>query len=1049
MSLPRRLMAGADQIDRPLSADDQARLIEEYESESPTRPLSGAWRTAVGAVAISLCLYALYRTQYTVPTQVYRGTFLLLALVAVYLVFPATTRRAETPSHLRRHDRLQSLTLAVALAWPAVHYLMFQANVRPSGLGVTAAVATLTSAAAFVGSPTVWTPRRWSGSGRPARWGRYGTAAVVSLAASLAVVGLAGRWSVDIRRVAVYWPAVAVLCVALLPVAQRTVQRAGAQWLRGRDVHTMILVLVLPVGAAVDPGWASATLRSLDVGGVLVAAAALAGVADVWVRYATRGQVDDDSPARPALVTGVLLSIVVAALSAAALPRFLDYALASLSGTTSWIVGAATGAAVLVGTLPRVRPDSQRVDRRHVIGLLVCSAPIAGTLTVLVSRRADFFARRDVFWLLLLAVTAAATFALWHMVRASGDAPAVVDLALVGLTVASLAFLCFQFRDALQRVTNPTGSEQLMGVALVVLVIEATRRTTGWALPIVAGGFMLYALYGPSMPFGLDHRGYDLERIIGQNFLTLEGVFGVPLDVAATYIVLFTIYGAVLEYSGAGKFFIDWSFAALGRSNSPAAPGRTVTAAGFLLGTVSGSGTSTTVTLGSLCWPLLRRARYDRNMAGGLLSAAGIGATLSPPTLGAAAFIIAEYLQVSYAQVLVYATIPTVLYYLSCLLMMEADTRRSGVRAVDIERQSLLSLTARFGYHFSSLFAIVLLLLAGFTPFMAVFWSIVIAFALSFVRRETRLTSLPIAAAGLATGGIVVVATSSWSDAAFWMLIGATLAAVVVAASQRRRPPESTRDDELTELYGPPSTRLLRALETGGRSAVSITATTAIAGFIVSIVTLTGLGLKVAGFIADDGSLITTVLLGALAVWVLGLAVPVTASYIIAAVMVVPALTEAGVSPAAAHMFVFYYAVLADVSPPTALAPFAAAAITGGNPFRTTMMAWKYCLPAFLVPFMFTLSADGESLLLQGDWTTILITTVTGCLAVAALAVAFGGWLVRHANAAERTVAAAAGLCLLFADVRSDLAGLVLLAVVVVAHLARGRHAEVPATSSA
>ena len=221
---------------------------------------------------------------------------------------------------------------------------------------------------------------------------------------------------------------------------------------------------------------------------------------------------------------------------------------------------------------------------------------------------------------------------------------------------------------------------------------------------------MAYAYLGGLLPFGweLGHKGYDLERLVGQVYMGIEGLFGVPLDVAATYIVLFTIYGAVLEYSGAGRFFIDVSFAAFG-TRSAAAPGRTVTLAGFLLGTVSGSGVATTVSLGSVAWPMLRRAGYPPNQGGGVLSAAGIGAILSPPTLGAAAFIIAEFLGISYLQVLMFATIPTLLYYLGIILAIEMDSRRFGTRGVDVDTKPLGWLLLRFGYHFSSLILIVVL----------------------------------------------------------------------------------------------------------------------------------------------------------------------------------------------------------------------------------------------------------------------------------------------------------------------------------------------------
>jgi TRAP transporter 4TM/12TM fusion protein len=640
-----------------------------------------------------------------------------------------------------------------------------------------------------------------------------------------------------------------------------------------------------------------------------------------------------------------------------------------------------------------------------------------------------------------LMIVLVLTYLYYPLVKRDQKRLPIYDLVLAGLSIVSLVYLLTVYESALQRITRPTPAEVAMGAILMILIVEATRRTTGWSLAVITLGFLLYAFLGPYMPEPFDHRGYGLPRIVGQNYLTLEGIFGVPLDVAATFIVLFTIYGAVLEYSGAGKFFLDWAFAAMGRSNSGAGPGRTVTAAGFLLGTVSGSGVATTVTLGALAWPMLKRAGYDRNTAGGILSAAGLGAILSPPTLGAAAFLIAEYLNISYLQVLVMATIPTALYYLSCFLMIEADSRRMKTHSITIETLPFWELTFKYGYHFTSLFAVAILMSLGMTAFMAVFWSIVIAFALSFLRPETRLASLWAAAAGAALTAVLWLGFHFRPPTAcFWgiMLTAAIAAGIVIYRSVKRM------------AGAVDSHRIIQALESGGRSVLSVAATTACAGIIVSIVTLTGLGLKISGLIVNlgGGNPLFTVAFAALAIWVLGLAVPVTASYIIAVVMVVPALAQVGVPEAAAHMFIFYYAVLSDVSPPTALSPFAAAAITGGKPYPTMMMAWKYCLPAFLVPFMFTLSPDGLGLLLLWDqvsWLTIAWVFFTACVAVGALSVGFGGWFVKDASLVERILFGVSGLALLAADVRFDGIGFVFLMLGVALHLWRVRRALRPA----
>jgi TRAP-type uncharacterized transport system fused permease subunit len=334
-----------------------------------------------------------------------------------------------------------------------------------------------------------------------------------------------------------------------------------------------------------------------------------------------------------------------------------------------------------------------------------------------------------------------------------------------------------------------------------------------------------------------------------------------------------------------------------------------------------------------------------------VLAAAGIGAILSPPTLGAAAFIIAELLGVSYLQVLIWATIPTLLYYLGIVLAVEMDARRYQTHAIDIEVRSAGALLLRFGYHFSSLIAIVVFMVLGMTPFRAVVYATALAFLLSFLDRSC------------------------------WM--------------------------------GP--RRCFEALGTGATGALSVIPVMAAAGIIVGVMTLTGLGLKLANIIVmvAGGNLFLTALFSAIAVTLLGLAVPVTASFIISWVIIGPALQEVGVPAFAAAMFIFYYAVLSEVSPPTALSPFAASAITGGKPVRTMWLTWKYTLPAFLVPFVFVLSPAGIGLLLSGGVGTVLTATLTAAGAVAALAVVTGSWLLGPAGWPERVVFAVAAAALL------------------------------------
>jgi len=585
----------------------------------------------------------------------------------------------------------------------------------------------------------------------------------------------------------------------------------------------------------------------------------------------------------------------------------------------------------------------------------------AGALATTLSVALSLYSLYWVVWIVqpqiyrvtFLLISLVLTFLLF---RGTGKTSATssLDWALAGLAVVALAWPIADFQQFVYRAATPTRVDIVLGTVTLVLVLEAARRTVGLILPATAIAFLAYGYWGPFLDrVGLSligHRGYPVERLVSTLYMTLEGIFGVPLDVAATYIVLFVIYGAILEHSGAGRFFVDWTLAAVGRSGG-AGPGRTVTVAGYLLGCVSGSGVATTVTLGAVAWPMLRRAGYTPEIGGAILAASGIGAILSPPVMGAAAFLIAEFLRISFLQVMIMATIPTLLYYASILLMIEAESRRLGAKSVDVVRGSLSRLTLMYGYHFVSLMFLAFVIVRGMTAVRAVFWATLIAIGLSFIRSETAL----------------------WPK------------------------------------------RLVAAFAEAGRSVIPVVATTAAAGIIVGVVTLTGLGLKVSGIIVTlaGASLALTVIYAALAVWVLGLAVPVTASYIIAAVMIAPALTQVGIPPAAAHMFIFYYAVLSEVSPPTALSPFAAAALTGGDPMRTTLHTWKYTIPAFVVPLMFTLNDRGRGLLLQAPWTDVAAAVTLAAASLACFAGAACGWIRRQATIVERVGLTLCGALLL------------------------------------
>src|SRR5882672_6119418 len=566
------------------------------------------------------------------------------------------------------------------------------------------------------------------------------------------------------------------------------------------------------------------------------------------------------------------------------------------------------------------------------------------------------------------------------------------DWAAAFAAVAVIAYILQGGDEIWDRNTSPDNWDIVFGIALILLILEGMRRASGWVMPLVVVSFVLYALFGEQLPGSWAHRSYEVGRLVGHLYMTLEGIFGVAVDVSSSLIILFTIYGAFLQHSGAGKFYIDFSFSAMG--GKPTGAGRTVVLASFLLGGPSGSGVATTVTLGSVAYPMLAKVGYGKEAAGGLLAAGGLGAIISPPVLGAAAFLIAEFLKISYLDVILMATIPTCLYYLALFAMVEIDVRKFGMKDVTFAQvETAWNLTKKYWFHFLSLVSIVFFMLWGFSPVLSVFWATVVSAVTSFLRRDTALISYDV------FRGREPIGRGLWNSG------------------------------------------VVKALAGGSLGVLNVAATCAGAGIIVGVVTLTGLGLKFSSIVLQyaGGSLLLTAIYTSLIVWIVGLAVPVTASYIICAVIAAPAMIQLGVPDFAAHMFIFYYAVLSEVSPPTALSPFAAAAITGGDPYKTTLQCWKYTTPAFLVPFMFVLDPNGTGLLLTGsfktlgnaNWGSIALVTITAAVGIVALAGGLQGWLLRRTTVYERWMLIVAGFLLVYPTSAADAIGFVLVVIVV------------------
>jgi len=589
---------------------------------------------------------------------------------------------------------------------------------------------------------------------------------------------------------------------------------------------------------------------------------------------------------------------------------------------------------------------------------------------------------KQIYEMLFLAAVLTLTFILYpaHHRFLKRVSP-VLDLLPAAGSVAIALYVLLNFEVVIYHANSPTPTDFVFGIIAIVVVLEAARRTIGWHLPLLGLIAIAYAYFADFMPGPFRGPPKNLDDIVANQYLGTDGMIGQPLLVAATFIILFTIYGAILDYTGAGKFYVDLAFALTGRKPTGAA--RTVTVASFLLGTVSGSGVATTVTLGAIAYPMLKKAGHDRESSGAILSAGGIGAVISPPVLGPAAFIMAELLRVSYLDIVIMAMMPTVLFYLGILLTIEIDARRLKAQPIVLDAPGFWWLTKRYWYQYTSLFAIIAFLLLGFSTITAIFWSILLAIVVPYIRKETSLTPR----------------------------------------------------------------KLVAALSAGTRQVLSIAATTAVAGIAVGVLLQTGLGLKISSLILalGLGNLVLTLIVAGVVLWVLGLSLPITATYLVAVPTVIPALVTLGVPPPAAHMFVFYYAVLSEVSPPVALSPFAAAAITGGNPYKTMMLTWKYALPCFLVPFMFT--QPGGLAILWHD-TGIIEAAVASLSAIAgivAIVSGVGGYLLKPTTLVERGLLVAAGLLLLAPGVLADVAGLALFGAALASQLLLARPGRAPA----
>lgn len=547
------------------------------------------------------------------------------------------------------------------------------------------------------------------------------------------------------------------------------------------------------------------------------------------------------------------------------------------------------------------------------------------------------------FRMVHMAFIFALAFLVYPTSKDAGSPTRWLDIGLAILGVVTIAYPLIDLDQFVRRSTLPETADFWLGIAAIVLLVEISRRTVGMAFTLVLVGFLLYTYLGKFIPGPLAHKGYDLDRIVGHSYMTLEGIFGVPLSVSVSFVTLFVVYGTLMDAAGAGNFWLEMSLAVMGRGPASAGRGAVITTA--LLGGPQGSGVATTMSVSPIMWPILRQAGYSPNMAAGLISAGGIGAVLSPPLMGAAAFLIMQFLGVSFWDVVVMVTMPTLLYYAGTFFVVEFEARKCKFAAPEASGKTLGAVMRTRGYHLISLIVLIILLGMGRSP----------------------------------------------EDSAIWAILTTVLTSVL---SKDRR-------EWLTPR------RLLDATVEGAENMLPVAGLLAAAGLIVGTFSLTGLGLKVSSLImsASGGVPIVALFLAMVASFLIGLSLPITATYIMTVVMVAPALVKVGLSPHVAHLLAFYFAVLSEVSPPVGLSPSAAAAVTGGNPFGSMMQAWKYSLPAFLVPFLFSASADGANLLIVGATLPgFILATISSTIALFLISLGIVGYFRGPLNLLERAL---------------------------------------------
>ena len=540
------------------------------------------------------------------------------------------------------------------------------------------------------------------------------------------------------------------------------------------------------------------------------------------------------------------------------------------------------------------------------------------------------------------------------------------DIVFALLSVAVAVYVWVDYINFINRMGSPNTMDVIMGTLLIVLVLEASRRISGWPLVMLSLLFLLYGLFGRNLPGIFMHRGYDWKALVNHIFINTEGIYGTSVDVAASYIFLFIMFGTVMNKCGMGRFFNDLALAFAGSSKG--GPAKVAVIASGFLGSINGSAVANVVTTGAFTIPLMKKTGYSKEFSGAVESSASVGGQLLPPIMGAAAFIMAEMLGVKYGTIVISAAIPALLYYLGILVQVQLRASKNNLQGIPKEELPKVRDVMRERGHLllPIAFLLYMLLFSGATVIFSAFWAIVATIVVSMARKSTRMTGK----------------------------------------------------------------QILDAFAEGTRAVVSVAVACAVVGIIIGVVSLTGFGLNMANAIIQLGhsNLMLTLLLTMVTCMILGMGLPSIPAYLITATMAAPALVKLGIPPLAAHMFVFYFAMFANITPPVALASFAAAGLSGGDPMKTGLQSVKLSLAGFIVPYMFIYN----SALLLIDTTPLIAirVTITAIVGVCMIGMATEGYFLTEMKWLLRLLSFAGALLLITANVWQDAIGLTFLVVV-------------------